>query len=551
MKIETLRSLLWQSSPNLFFISITLSAIVGVAYSLLIPFLLYAIDSDAIDPTSTLTSQYTYFNSPISDLAKLFLVSLLSIVFFKTLSIISTIYIGAKATIDVRIRICRKIYAMSSLQLDAIGQASLISLINVDVQRIANAAQSLPIIYVSTISILGVLGYLLYIDSSIFVFIVFCLAVAILSYQLPMYIGSKLFRSQRDLIDKTQSGVRGLILGAKELKLDKTKFENIFIEEVVVPENSGNKYYMSGITLIVLGESYGEIISLIVTSIVVFHLSFFYGLTQTEVFSVVMALLYLTGPVGFVLGAMSQLQLAKISVGRINNFFLNAIDEDINTGGKLHSDWDKVELRNVEFSYPNKSELTIKPVSAIFERGKIHCIVGGNGSGKSTLAKILSTHFPFTGGDLLFGVQSVKDLSLQSVRDSISVIYTDFHLFPGFYKDYPQDEVDKYLSFLDLQSIVKIADSSFNTIALSDGQKKRLAMLQVLLEDRPICIFDEWAADQDPRFKEVFYFTILPILKEKNKIVIVITHDDRYFSIADQILVMENGCLQKDRKYHF
>jgi putative ATP-binding cassette transporter len=61
------------------------------------------------------------------------------------------------------------------------------------------------------------------------------------------------------------------------------------------------------------------------------------------------------------------------------------------------------------------------------------------------------------------------------------------------------------------------------------------------LEDRPVYLFDEWAADQDPLFKEMFYREFLPELKSRGKTVIVITHDDRYFPVADRIIKLENG----------
>jgi putative ATP-binding cassette transporter len=103
--------------------------------------------------------------------------------------------------------------------------------------------------------------------------------------------------------------------------------------------------------------------------------------------------------------------------------------------------------------------------------------------------------------------------------------------------------VKRYLTDLGLDRKVTIEAGRFSTLALSDGQKKRLALLVAFLEDRELYIFDEWAADQDPLFKDVFYHRILPALKARNKAVVVISHDDRYFHVANQILVMEDGKL--------
>jgi putative ATP-binding cassette transporter len=93
---------------------------------------------------------------------------------------------------------------------------------------------------------------------------------------------------------------------------------------------------------------------------------------------------------------------------------------------------------------------------------------------------------------------------------------------------------------------VSISEGTLSTTQLSQGQRKRLALLTAYLEDRPIYVFDEWAADQDPTFKRIFYEQLLPDLKHRGKAVLVITHDDRYFPLADRIVRLENGQLLQD-----
>jgi putative ATP-binding cassette transporter len=93
---------------------------------------------------------------------------------------------------------------------------------------------------------------------------------------------------------------------------------------------------------------------------------------------------------------------------------------------------------------------------------------------------------------------------------------------------------------------VTVKDGKLSTTELSYGQRKRLALLTAYLEDRPIYIFDEWAADQDPHFKSVFYNSILPSLKAKGKCVIVISHDDRYYYVADRIVKLDYGRIVLD-----
>jgi putative ATP-binding cassette transporter len=91
-----------------------------------------------------------------------------------------------------------------------------------------------------------------------------------------------------------------------------------------------------------------------------------------------------------------------------------------------------------------------------------------------------------------------------------------------------------------------VREGAFSTLALSQGQRKRLALLTAYLEDRPIYLFDEWAADQDPQFKEIFYHHLLPELRARNKTVLVITHDDRYYDVADRLIKLDYGKLVYD-----
>ena len=109
------------------------------------------------------------------------------------------------------------------------------------------------------------------------------------------------------------------------------------------------------------------------------------------------------------------------------------------------------------------------------------------------------------------------------------------------------DNARKYLRQLHLEQKVQVKDGELSTVDLSQGQRKRLALLTAYLEDRPIYLFDEWAADQDPIFKEIFYLELLPELKSRGKTVFVISHDDRYYYVADRILKLDSGKIVSDR----
>jgi putative pyoverdin transport system ATP-binding/permease protein len=96
-----------------------------------------------------------------------------------------------------------------------------------------------------------------------------------------------------------------------------------------------------------------------------------------------------------------------------------------------------------------------------------------------------------------------------------------------------------------MNTITRFKDGRFTNTDLSTGQRKRLAFIAAILEDKPILILDEFAADQDPVFRKYFYEDILKELKLMGKTVIAVTHDDHYFHIPDRLLKMDSGNLLK------
>jgi putative ATP-binding cassette transporter len=194
-------------------------------------------------------------------------------------------------------------------------------------------------------------------------------------------------------------------------------------------------------------------------------------------------------------------------------------------------------------------EFTVGPIDLTIAPGELLFITGGNGSGKTTLAKLLVGLYTPDEGELLFNGERVSDQNRDSYRQLFSAVFSDFFLFESLLGLEPaqlDDRAREYIHRLRLQDKVRVQDGVFSTTALSQGQRKRLALLTCCLEDRPVLFFDEWAADQDPSFKEFFYFTILPGLKAQGKTVIVISHDDRYYGVADRIVNLESGRISDD-----
>jgi putative ATP-binding cassette transporter len=209
--------------------------------------------------------------------------------------------------------------------------------------------------------------------------------------------------------------------------------------------------------------------------------------------------------------------------------------------------WNSIELSEVTHEYHREGQeggFLLGPINLTLQPGEIVFVVGGNGSGKTTLIKLLTGLYTPLGGQILLDERPVNAESREAYRQLFAVVFDDAMVFEGLWGVSREDRdarARRYLAELRLEHIVQISEGKFSTTELSRGQRKRLALLTAYLEDRSIYVFDEWAADQDPTFKKVFYEQLLPELKRRGKTVVAITHDDRYFAVADRLVKMEDG----------
>jgi putative ATP-binding cassette transporter len=264
-----------------------------------------------------------------------------------------------------------------------------------------------------------------------------------------------------------------------------------------------------------------------------------------------MTLIFMVGPLQVLLSRASDFNLAAVALHKIEDLerSLTALHAEVDSAIQLdpQREFVRLNLTDVTHSYLREGEIDnfiMGPVSLSLTPGEVVFLVGGNGSGKTTLAKLLVGLYVPADGEICLNGQIITDENRERYRQYFSVIFADFHLFDRLLglegADLDRD-ARKYLSRLELDHVVEIKDGILSTTKLSQGQRKRLALLTAYLEERPIYVFDEWAADQDPAFKKIFYHTFLPALKAKGKAVLVISHDERYYHVADRIIHLDCG----------
>jgi putative ATP-binding cassette transporter len=268
--------------------------------------------------------------------------------------------------------------------------------------------------------------------------------------------------------------------------------------------------------------------------------------------------LYMKASLAEIMNILQSLGRASVSVKRVEDlgFSLLAYPQELESVGESdpQPSWERLELSGITHSYRSEGdeqEFALGPIDLTLYPGEIVFLVGGNSSGKTTLAKLITGLYAPDSGEIRLNGKLITKQNQDDYRQWFSAIFSEFYIFErffGFEDSFIDVKAAEYLVKLHLEHKVKIKDGTLSSIDLSQGQRKRLALLTAYLEDRLIYLFDEWAADQDPFFKEVFYYQLLPELKARGKTTVVISHDDHYYKVADRIIKLDRGKLEFDRQ---
>ncbi|MGM3185468.1 cyclic peptide export ABC transporter [Musicola paradisiaca] len=474
--------------------------------------------------------------------------SIALILCFTSISEILLIHVGIDFARTLRKDIYHKISLLSIVDLERLGLARITTLLTTDVMQVIQGAKTIPTIVISMVTVMGMMFYLYVVNNEIVFFIMKAIAFGVLTYQIPIYFSRHYLVKTRNQVDELRNFNIALVRGAKELKLDRAK-RGYFHQNILnAVEDNIARNEKKGQTILAIAVNYGDLLSFFVIGFTMFIFGNYHAITVQEQIAVIMTLLYITAPISVIINNVHNVTLAAISMKKIKEIIsVMPAESTIGSDGTLMP-WQEMTFSDVAYKYVAHDQdavFSVGPVNFTLRRGELVYIVGGNGCGKSTLAKLITQHYLPSQGLITVDGQAVDDSNRDAVRQHIGCIYSDYHLFDSLLiaSDKSGLEIDGYLKSLGLSHKVSIESGVFSTTSLSDGQRKRLALLTVLLDNKDIYLFDEWAADQDPEFKRIFYEKILPEMKQRGKTVVVITHDDHYFHLADRVFRMDSGMM--------
>ncbi|WP_437561751.1 cyclic peptide export ABC transporter [Sorangium sp. So ce542] len=455
------------------------------------------------------------------------------------------------ALFDLRVKICRKILGAPLRQLEEIGPPRMLTVLTDDVPVITAALQHIPIICINLVIVVGGLLYMGWLSPVMLASVVALIVLGIAGYQLPMSRATRHFRRAREATDALMKTFRALTRGVKELKLHAERREAFLATSLDDEAGAVHASNLRGMVALTAANGWGQGMVFAIVGVTLFVLPLFQVASAETLIGYAIILLYLMTPMQVLIGSLPALSRAGIAVQKVEDLGAGlAVDAgEAEAPAPLPEKWRRLELAGVTHAYRSEGKddsFTLGPIHLTVRRGELIFLVGGNGSGKTTLAKLITGLYTPEAGELRLDGEAITDRNRQAYRQLFSVVFFDFYLFErliGLESPELTRRARGYLSRLQLDHKVSVEGGALSTTSLSQGQRKRLALLTAYLEDRPIYLFDEWAADQDPVFKDVFYRQILAELRSSGKTIIVISHDEKYFGLADRVLKMDFGQL--------
>jgi putative ATP-binding cassette transporter len=504
---------------------------------------------------ATINSTLNSTATPRSTLVWTFAALCLALASLRFVSGAVLVHLMKKVMVSLRLGLCRKILNAPLRLLEQHGSHRLFASLTDDVPSIANAYIFLPLLCMNVAILLGCLIYLCWLSPLLLLAAVVFMAAGVVSHQLPVRKALRYFSRSRDTADLVFKHLRGLVDGMKELKMHRRR-RHAFYSELLEPSTrSQREDFAKGEIIWAAAGSWGQILFFIFIGLVLFAAPALNQVDGMVLTGYTLTVMYMMGPIEFVLNFVPNLTQANVAMKKIDEL-TESLDEqpvvETAADSAAKPSWNSIELSGIQHTYRRENEeaeFTLGPIDLSISPGELVFITGGNGSGKTTLAKLLIGLYIPQQGEIRLDGHRITDESRDHYRQLFSVVFSDFYLFENLLglSDFNIDtKAHEYLAKLQLDRCVEIKERTLSTLELSQGQRKRLALLTAYLEDRPIYVFDEWAADQDPQFKEIFYFELLARLKAAGKTAIVISHDDRYYHVADRVVKLNYGLIEFD-----
>lgn len=276
-------------------------------------------------------------------------------------------------------------------------------------------------------------------------------------------------------------------------------------------------------------------------------------ITSGNFVSFITALIMLYTPIKLLGNDAKNMQTALLALERVVSLLdANPAIKDKPNAQKLTGLNNSIEFNNVHFEY-KKGKPVLKGVSFNVNKGETFALVGNSGGGKSTIVNLIPRFYDIKNGNIFIDGTSIKDFTLESLRDNISVVFQDNFLFSGTIRENimlgnlnaTEEELNKAIKDSYLEDFINSLEKGLDTdigergVLLSGGQKQRIGIARAFLKNAPILILDEATSALDNQAEKIVQQAIENLMKDRT--VFVIAHRLTTVQNADRIAVIKNG----------
>ncbi|ACB95164.1 cyclic peptide export ABC transporter [Beijerinckia indica] len=531
--------------------------LVFTAFSLLRPFWLISLLSTLIGALGGLTTawllatinQALYADAIESSLAWIFAGLVVLKLVGESTANLSNGFVGQQIIARLRKDLSDKILTAPIDRLERFQVHRLSAALNHDLGLISAFTFQVSTLAISASIVFGCIVYLLLLSPTLFLIAAAGIGAGAAANLYARHLTAKRVERIRMAHEDLHKHFRCLTQGAKELRLNRLRRSALRENQLGSAVNRIRDETLSSTRIFMAANTFATLMFFAAIGLLI-ALRFGLKLDKSVLSGFILVLLFVKGPIDQILSLLPLIGQAQVAFRKL----VELATEFSNSEQYLLLEPQKpispiitsIELSGVLYAFPAEkgpSPFSLGPVDLTIKGGEILFIVGENGSGKTTLIKlILGLYTPQEGAVLLNG-EAVTTETCDDYRQIFSTVFFDYYLFEDLATPdgFGLEKVTTYLEKLDIAHKVRIEGGAFSTTDLSAGQRKRLALIHCYLENRPVLVFDEWAAEQDPTFRTIFYRELLPDLKRQGKTLIVISHDDRYFDAADRLIRLKEG----------
>jgi len=454
----------------------------------------------------------------------------------------------------VRLHIQAQLCQLDHARFETIGAERIWLNMTSGIQAIFDATALLGRLILNIVGAIGCLAMLAHISFEAFLLVALVLIFVSFIFILNTLNIPEIHRQARNRENQFLHGVTHQIVGMKELKLNQEKYNSFFHQNIINSLQSlhsartkehitfFNSYILFVLLLLICASMILYVLPLWIPELsdIAVKAAILAGILPVSVFRDLPVLMRARAALKNLSDLSRDLDQAVAETTADNAPAAHPLPskETPWTGTGVH-----LRVEKLGFYYRDalgEALFCLGPLDMDFAPGKLHFLTGGNGSGKSTLVRLLTGLCPPSAGDILVNGHAC---SQQTLRDLVTPVFATPHLFDALYgqRAIEAEKVRAWLTRLELSSHVSFENGKLIYHKLSSGQAKRLALIVAVLEDRPLLVLDEWAAEQDPEHREWYYRTFLPEMRRAGKTTLIVTHDKDYFDAADILYRFENG----------